>query len=636
MARDLSRGDERSLACAFFPHRAPCVRIAAIMQCPSCQTEVDASQRFCPKCGGLVGADAKATDPLLGTTIGGKYKIIRLLGEGGMGCVYEGEQMLGTKVRRIAIKTLHAHLSKDPKILARFQREVGTIAELEHPNTIQVYDFGSTSDGQLFIAMEFVQGHNVAEILEKEGPMPATRVEGIFEQIAGSLGEAHQHGIVHRDLKPDNIVLTERAGKKDFVKVLDFGIAKHSGEDDKNEPKLTQAGMVLGTPPYMSPEQFTGKAVDARSDIYSLGIVIYEMLCGKLPFKADTAWEWASQHMTVAPIAIESTVQGANLPERIRAAIGKALAKVPDERWQTVQEFYEAFANGVAAGPAVTSGPRNIAAKGGTAMMGGPVDAFATTANPYGGADAAGANAPRAKTEIGAPIDASAFGGAPPAPYGAPAVPYGAPPSPYGSPPSPMGGGGYGPPPVMAAAPYAGAIPAPPVRGGSRGGGGGRGVLVGVALLLVVGAGAAAFFALRPASRSASSDLGSAASTPIASTPAADPTPTAPPDPTPPSSDNGLAPLSAGTTKPKPTATTPAPHPTTKPSTTPTTPVPPSTPPEPTTPPTNPNRPAPPAPPMINGQPAACAAAATMRAMGRMSDYTRYANACRSQGGTPP
>ncbi len=603
------------------------------MQCPSCQTEVDASQRFCPKWGGLGGAATTVTDPLLGTTIGGKYKIIRLLGEGGMGCVYEGEQLLGTKVRRIAIKTLHARLSKDPKILARFQREVGTIAELEHPNTIQVYDFGSTSDGQLFIAMEFVQGHNVAEILEKEGPMSAARAEGILEQIAGSLGEAHQHGIVHRDLKPDNIVLTERAGKKDFVKVLDFGIAKRSGEEDKQEAKLTQAGMVLGTPPYMSPEQFTGKAVDARSDIYSLGIVVYEMLCGKLPFKADTAWEWASQHMTVAPIAIESTVQGANLPERIRAAIGKALAKLPDDRWSTVQEFYEAFANGAAAAAAVTTGPRNIAPKGATAMMGGPpADAFAATANPYAGNDAGGASAPRAKTEMGAPMDANAFGGAPPSPYGGPSSPYAAPPAPMG----PGGNGGYGPPLVMASAPYGGAIPAPPMRDGRRGGGG-KGILLGVAFLLVAGAGAAAFFALRPQPHSTGVDLGAAASTPIASTPPADPTPPPTADTPPPSTtDNGLAPLGASTTKPKPTATTPVPHPTTKPTTVPTTPVAPTTPTEVPTTPGRPAPPSPPGPPTINGQPASCAAAATMRALGRMSDYNRYANACRSQGGTPP
>ena len=158
--------------------------------------------------------------------------------------------------------------------------------------------------------MEFLQGKSLADLLEKEGAMTPERVAYIMEQVCGSLEEAHGRGIVHRDLKPDNVVLVERAGKKDFVKVLDFGIAKRSKEEDKNEQKLTQQGMVLGTPPYMSPEQFTGQPIDARSDIYSLGVMAYEMLTGKLPFKADTAWEWATQHMTQPPIPIESLAEG--------------------------------------------------------------------------------------------------------------------------------------------------------------------------------------------------------------------------------------------------------------------------------------------------------------------------------------
>ena len=135
--------------------------------------------------------------------------------------------------------------------------------------------------------MEFVQGRSVADILEKDGPMPPARVENILRQVCGSLEEAHGHGIVHRDLKPDNVVLCERAGQKDWVEVLDFGIAKRSSEHDPNEAKLTQQGMVLGTPPYMSPEQFTGQPVDVRSDIYALGVMTYEMLIGKLPVRGQ-------------------------------------------------------------------------------------------------------------------------------------------------------------------------------------------------------------------------------------------------------------------------------------------------------------------------------------------------------------
>src|SRR6185436_14057044 len=209
-----------------------------------------------------------------------------------------GEQKLGGTSRKVAIKTLHPHLSHDPKVLARFERECSTIAELQHPNTIQVYDFGKTDDGTLYIVMEYVEGRSVADIIEQEGPMDPARVEKILVQVCGSLEEAHSRGIIHRDLKPDNVVLCERAGQRDWVEVLDFGIAKRSNEEDKEEKKLTQQGMVLGTPPYMSPEQFTGEPIDARSDVYSLAVMAYEMLSGRTPFSGNTAWERTTAHMT--------------------------------------------------------------------------------------------------------------------------------------------------------------------------------------------------------------------------------------------------------------------------------------------------------------------------------------------------
>jgi tRNA A-37 threonylcarbamoyl transferase component Bud32 len=397
------------------------------MQCPTCQTVVDDSQRFCPSCGTPLaqpsaGGAGEATDPMLGQVLGSKYKVVRLLGEGGMGAVYEGEQQLGTTVRKVAVKTLHPHLSRDPKVKARFEREVGTIAELEHPNTIQVFDFGSTPEGILYIVMEFLQGKSLADTLEKQGAMSPERTIDIFSQVCGSLEEAHRRGIVHRDLKPDNVVLVERAGKKDFVKVLDFGIAKRASEEDKNEQKLTQQGMVLGTPPYMSPEQFTGQPIDARSDIYSLGVMAYEMLTGKLPFRANTAFEWANQHMTQAPIPIESMAEGMRAPAAMRAAILRALAKAPGDRFQNVADFSAALA-GKGAPP-----------------------------------EAAAASMGRAKTEVGTPLDvAAAFGGAVPTPGAMP----GAAPTPY----TPASGNVAFPTPA--------AIPQPPPRGGRSGGGGG-------------------------------------------------------------------------------------------------------------------------------------------------------------------
>jgi tRNA A-37 threonylcarbamoyl transferase component Bud32 len=443
------------------------------MQCPTCNTQVDESQRFCPSCGTVLSAaDPQGPDPLIGQTLGTKYKVIRLIGEGGMGAVYEGEQQLGTTKRKVAVKTLHPHLSRDAKIKARFEREVGTIAELEHPNTIQVYDFGTTPEGILYLVMEFLSGRSLADILEKDGPMSGERTEHILQQVCGSLEEAHGRGIVHRDLKPDNVVLLERAGKKDFVKVLDFGIAKRSREEDKNEQKLTQQGMVLGTPPYMSPEQFTGRPIDARSDIYSLGVMAYEMLTGKLPFKADTAWEWATQHMTQQPIPIESLAEGMRAPAPMRAAITRALAKSPDDRFQTVREFCDAFsasvassaAAGVAAAAAVRSGTAPFAASG-------PAGGMAMGSGPSGG---------KQRTEIGTPLQLDAglsfgAGGAPP-PMGPAAQGY-----------TPVGGNVAFPTPA--------GIPQPPARETS--GGGGRTMLLVVAGLVGIASVGAIIFAVK-------------------------------------------------------------------------------------------------------------------------------------------
>ncbi|MGH7272561.1 MAG: protein kinase domain-containing protein, partial [Polyangiaceae bacterium] len=418
------------------------------MQCPSCQTPVDDSQRFCPACGTVIAtapAGQPTSDPLIGQILGAKYKVVRLIGEGGMGAVYEGEQSLGTAKRKVAIKTLHPHLSRDAKIKARFEREVGTIAELEHPNTIQVYDFGSTPEGILYIVMEFLQGKSLADVIEKEGALPPGRAENILRQVCGSLEEAHARGIVHRDLKPDNVVLVERAGKKDFVKVLDFGIAKRSKEEDKEEQKLTQQGMVLGTPPYMSPEQFTGRPIDLRSDIYSLGVMAYEMLSGKLPFKADTAWEWATQHMTQPPVPLESLPEAAAASAAMRAALRRALAKSPEERFQSVSEFMDAF-----------SGTAGDGARS------------ATVAAPMVGSAASG----RQKTELGTPLDVGAA-------FGAPALQAG-PPSPLGSAPVQ----GYTPVAGNVSFPTPAGIPQPPPRGGKGGDGGNRkGLLLAAGLI---------------------------------------------------------------------------------------------------------------------------------------------------------
>ncbi|MEO8801609.1 MAG: serine/threonine-protein kinase [Polyangiaceae bacterium] len=399
----------------------------------------------------MTTTEDQPSQSLIGQNLGGRYTVVRLLGEGGMGAVYLAEQKLGQTLRKVAIKTLHSHLSHDPKILARFERECGTVAELQHPNTIQVFDFGKTEDGILYIVMEYAEGHSVAEDLEKSGPMDPPRVAKILAQVCGSLEEAHSHGIVHRDLKPDNVLLCERAGKKDWVEVLDFGIAKRGNEHDATEAKLTQQGTVLGTPPYMSPEQFSGKPVDARSDIYSLGVMAYEMLSGKMPFNGNTAWEWATAHMTAPPAPIESTPLGARVPVNMRNAISKALEKLPENRFQTVKEFIEAFADDkvIAAVPVVAP-----AASG------------------------------RGKTEIGAPMPMGAgFGVAPPAivtganpGFGATAPAVGG----YGAP-----GGGFGQTPSSGNQAFAAPQPHAAQHEGEAGSK--RGLLIGLIAVLSIG-----------------------------------------------------------------------------------------------------------------------------------------------------
>ncbi len=492
------------------------------LACPACSTPVESGQKFCPKCGGPLAADAAPVeDAFVGKVIGGKYRIVKLLGEGGMGAVYLGEQQLGTTVRKVAVKTLHKHLSQDPQIKERFQREVATVVQLEHPNTIQVFDFGATDDGTLYIVMELVQGKSVQDSLEKDGPMAPARVENIMRQVAGSLEEAHGLGIIHRDLKPDNVVLCERAGTKDWVEVLDFGIAKRSNEVDEKEKKLTQQGMVLGTPPYMSPEQFTGQPLDARSDIYSLGIMMYEMLTGQLPFEANTAWEWATQHMTAQPKAFEATPNGALLPPRMRSAIMKALSKTKEDRPTSVKEFYESFAGTQGAGPGAGA-PTPL-----------PMDAPPISGGIGGQAQPSSGGAPRGKTEVGTPVFDGGMGGMGVPPIsGGPQNPYGAPPMTPMTPPGPNTGGPGA---------YAAPIPAGPMREAQNAGGGGRGALIGVAAVVaLLTIGGVGFAVSRGSGRKAVPIVDTTVTTTAEPTaPVADPSST--PDPEP----SGATPLGA-------------------------------------------------------------------------------------------
>jgi serine/threonine-protein kinase len=274
-----------------------------------------------------------ALDPLVGATVaGGRYQVLRLLGAGGMGAVYLARQV--AMDRMVALKLIAPQAeAHGQEVVQRFHQEMRASAKIEHPNTIRVYDFGET-DGRLFLAMEYLEGRTLRRVLGADGPLPTARVIRIAIQIAKALGAAHEEGIVHRDLKPENVVLLDRYGDSDFVKVLDFGIARSL---DATEQRMTATGAVIGTPAYMAPEQAAGRTVDGRTDLYALGVMLYEMVTGALPFTKPTAIALLVAHTTEPPPPVQERAPA--LPPRLAALIMRLLAKDPVERPASATEL---------------------------------------------------------------------------------------------------------------------------------------------------------------------------------------------------------------------------------------------------------------------------------------------------------
>ncbi|HVW27650.1 MAG TPA: protein kinase [Polyangiaceae bacterium] len=269
------------------------------------------------------------TDALIGTIIGERYRVDEKLGVGGMGAVYRGEHVHMRKP--VAIKVLHREMTAMAEVVRRFELEAIAAGRIDHPNVTVATDFGKLPDGSFFLVLEYVPGKSLTELIKKEAPLPVDRALFIARQVAGGLGAAHAAGIVHRDLKPDNIMLIERGGTKDFVKVLDFGIAKVSSEGGGG---LTRIGAIFGTPAYMAPEQAAGQKVDHRADIYSLGLVVYEMLAGRPAFEAAEIVGLLTKQLTEPPPPLPESIE-----EDVRALVMKMLEKDPEKRLSSVAEL---------------------------------------------------------------------------------------------------------------------------------------------------------------------------------------------------------------------------------------------------------------------------------------------------------
>src|SRR6267142_835479 len=306
-----------------------------MLHCPTCGKDFPEDLKTCPQDNTSLQADATnisamPVDHLLGRTLDEKYLLEERLGIGGMGTVYRARHLLID--RAVAVKVLNPRFVEDEAAKARFRREAKAAGRLQHTNAVGVTDFGQTTDGYVYIVMELLEGRTLRDLLSKEAPLDVARSVSIMLQVSSAVAAAHDAGIIHRDLKPANIFIVQRSNVPALVKVLDFGIAKVAAEtlDDDDRQTLTQVGAMIGTPRYMSPEQCNGSPLTPAADVYSLGVILYEMLTATVPFSGLTPIAIAVRHSTEAPRRPSEFVS--SIPQALEDVVLHALEKSPDDR----------------------------------------------------------------------------------------------------------------------------------------------------------------------------------------------------------------------------------------------------------------------------------------------------------------
>ena len=310
--------------------------------CPACNAVYEDGSVFCPTDGTTLRSLAENQDDLVGTVIADRYLLTKKIGEGGMGRVYLARHV--RVPRQAAIKVLRSGLASDYQIIAAFNREANNAAQMgNHPHVAEVYDFGETAEGLIYLAMEYVDGEPLSRLLERDGMVHPRRAAEIVRQVAEALTVAHElpNPVIHRDLKPDNIMLARNRDGSDCVKVVDFGIAKAmTGETQK----LTSPGFAVGTPKYMSPEQLSAGALDARSDIYSLGLIAFQMLTGKMPFPSaspeeESTLQWAVGRLVKPASSLAVTRTNVAWPAKLESVFDRVLATLPGDRYASAETF---------------------------------------------------------------------------------------------------------------------------------------------------------------------------------------------------------------------------------------------------------------------------------------------------------